>query len=133
MEKVIKLPYTEFKEMEDTISRLNKSLRTAINHEGNMVIDNREVDIRFERKQVRIPKISGPTNELFEFYRKSFDDAYENIDKIQHRIFDKELEVDRAKRRYDQLFEKREARKAWDFWIACIVVFFVGLAIGLYS
>lgn len=133
MSKEIRLPYSEYVEMEDTISRLNKSLRLAINHEGNMVIDKRHVRIQDSRRQIEIPEISAPANELSAFYKDSFDNAFERITQTERELNEAKDSLILERKRYQDKTAEEHVKYTWSIRVACVVLFFIGLVIGLYS
>lgn len=133
MSKEIRLPYSEYVEMEDTISRLNKSLRLAINHEGNMVIDKRYIRIQDTRRQIEIPEISAPANELSAFYKDSFDNAFERITQTEREQDEARDSLILERKRCQDKMENKQIRYSWSFLITCVFVFIVGIVIGIYT
>ena len=101
--KEIKLPYSEYKEMLDTIKKQDKALQDIKEEKGTVVIDIRYNHCRSRIDEVlyKIPKIMGK-DEAKAFLKEEFDRLYKDVFEIR-----REFEV------WKHHNKKKEIKKRW--------------------
>lgn len=101
----IRLPYSEYKKMLETIEEQDKALKKIENEKGTIVIDKRYNVCRNNIGNViyDIPKING--DEAKDFLRNEFDNLHKNVLELN-----REFELYKNHQRLERL---AKPRKKW--------------------
>lgn len=85
MSKEVRLPYSEYRDLETTVQRQNKHLREAIAHEGNMIIDQRHIKEMSSNMGFSIPVISGKIPSELSSYKEEFDKKLKEVSELEYK------------------------------------------------
>ena len=108
MEKEIRLPYKEYKEMLDLIEGQQKVIEKIKEEKGTIVIDSRDGYYRnyeFKHLANSIPKIIGE-DDANKFLKEDFNNLHARVEEMSRRF-------DSWKHERDMEKLKREVKKKW--------------------